>query len=240
MRSGPGRWRGLVNNYQLLIFDWDGTLVDSIGRIVESILVAATKCDLPRLDENSIKGIIGLGLPEAIAVLYPGETDRKLVEAFRRAYADHYLALESEPSALYPGVATALQHFRDQGHQLAVATGKGRRGLDRVLAGQGWSDFFDVTRCADETASKPDPLMIHEILEHCGVSPERALMIGDSVFDLEMARRAGVDSVAVSYGAQPLEVLLSCSPRMAINHFSELGEWLCSAASPAEVVTYVG
>ena len=240
MRSGPGRWRGLVNNYQLLIFDWDGTLVDSIGRIVESILVAATKCDLPRLDENSIKGIIGLGLPEAIAVLYPGETDRKLVEAFRRAYADHYLALESEPSALYPGVATALQHFRDQGHQLAVATGKGRRGLDRVLAGQGWSDFFDVTRCADETASKPDPLMIHEILEHCGVSPGRALMIGDSVFDLEMARRAGVDSVAVSYGAQPLEVLLSCSPRMAINHFSELGEWLCSAASPAEVVTYVG
>ena len=240
MRSGPGRWRGLVNNYQLLIFDWDGTLVDSIGRIVESILVAATKCDLPRLDENSIKGIIGLGLPEAIAVLYPGETDRKLVEAFRRAYADHYLALESEPSALYPGVATALQHFRDQGHQLAVATGKGRRGLDRVLAGQGWSDFFDVTRCADETASKPDPLMIHEILEHCGVSPGRALMIGDSVFDLEMARRAGVDSVAVSYGAQPLEVLLSCSPRMAINHFSELGDWLCSAASPAEVVTYVG
>tara|TARA_R100000541_G_scaffold301_21_gene1568 strand:- start:26239 stop:26928 length:690 start_codon:yes stop_codon:yes gene_type:complete len=229
-----------VNNYQLLIFDWDGTLVDSIGRIVESILVAATKCDLPRLDENSIKGIIGLGLPEAIAVLYPGETDRKLVEAFRRAYADHYLALESEPSALYPGVATALQHFRDQGHQLAVATGKGRRGLDRVLAGQGWSDFFDVTRCADETASKPDPLMIHEILEHCGVSPERALMIGDSVFDLEMARRAGVDSVAVSYGAQPLEVLLSCSPRMAINHFSELGDWLCSAASPAEVVIYVG
>ena len=92
--------------------------------------------------------------------------------------------------------------------------------------GEGWSDFFDVTRCADETASKPDPLMIHEILEHCGVSPERALMIGDSVFDLEMARRAGVDSVAVSYGAQPLEVLLSCSPRMAINHFSELGDLL--------------
>lgn len=240
MKSGLGRWRGLVNNYELLIFDWDGTLVDSIGRIVESILVAAAKCDLPRLDDSSIKGIIGLGLPEAIAVLYPDETDKKLVEAFRRAYADHYLELEAEPSALYPGVATALQHFRDRGHQLAVATGKGRRGLDRVLAGQGWSDFFDVTRCADETASKPNPLMIHEILEHCGVSPERALMIGDSVFDLEMARRAGVDSVAVSYGAQPLEVLLSCSPRMAINHFSELGDWLCSAASPAEVVAYVG
>nr|WP_019342476.1 HAD-IA family hydrolase [Stutzerimonas stutzeri] len=229
-----------MNKYELLIFDWDGTLVDSIGRIVESILVAAARCDLPRLDEHSIKGIIGLGLPEAIAVLYPDVTDRKLVEAFRRAYADHYLALEAEPSMLYPGVATALQQFREQGHQLAVATGKGRRGLDRVLAGQGWSDFFDVTRCADETASKPDPLMIHEILEHCGVSPERALMIGDSVFDLEMARRAGVDSVAVSYGAQPLDVLLSCSPCMAINCFSELGEWLCSVTNPAEVVANVG
>ncbi|WP_417775789.1 HAD-IA family hydrolase [Stutzerimonas xanthomarina] len=229
-----------MNKYELLIFDWDGTLVDSIGRIVESILVAAARCDLPRLDEHSIKGIIGLGLPEAIAVLYPDVTDRKLVEAFRRAYADHYLALEAEPSVLYPGVATALQQFREQGHQLAVATGKGRRGLDRVLAGQGWSDFFDVTRCADETASKPDPLMIHEILEHCGVSPERALVIGDSVFDLEMARRAGVDSVAVSYGAQPLDVLLSCSPCMAINCFSELGEWLCSVSNPAEVVANVG
>ncbi|MCP9338020.1 HAD-IA family hydrolase [Stutzerimonas xanthomarina] len=229
-----------MNKYELLIFDWDGTLVDSIGRIVESILVAAARCDLPRLDEHSIKGIIGLGLPEAIAVLYPDVTDRKLVEAFRRAYADHYLALEAEPSVLYPGVATALQQFREQGHQLAVATGKGRRGLDRVLAGQGWSDFFDVTRCADETASKPDPLMIHEILEHCGVSPERALVIGDSVFDLEMARRAGVDSVAVSYGAQPLDVLLSCSPCMAINCFSELGEWLCSVSNPAEVAANVG
>lgn len=240
MMSGPGHWSALVSKYELLIFDWDGTLVDSIGRIVESILAAAARCDLPRLDEDSIKGIIGLGLPEAIAVLYPSITDRSLVEAFRRAYADHYLSLEAEPSALYPGVALALQQFRDQGHQLAVATGKGRRGLDRVLASQGWSDFFDVTRCADETASKPDPLMIHEILAHCGISPERALMVGDSVFDLEMARRAGIDSVAVSYGAQPLEVLLSCSPCMVINHFTELGDWLCSAASSAEVVANVG
>ncbi|WP_438875151.1 HAD-IA family hydrolase, partial [Bacillus cereus group sp. Bce032] len=86
-------------------------------------------------------------------------------------------------------------------------TGKSRRGLDRVLAGHGWSDFFDITRCADETASKPDPLMLHEILAHCRVEPGRALMIGDSPFDLEMARRAGMDSVAVAYGAQSLEQL---------------------------------
>lgn len=239
MSFGRGRWSGWVNRYELLIFDWDGTLVDSIDRIVQSISVAAARCALPPLDERAIKGIIGLGLPEAIAALYPHVTDVGTAEAFRRAYADHYLSLEAEPSALYPGVAQALQQFRDQGHLLAVATGKGRRGLDRVLQGQGWTDFFDVTRCADETASKPDPLMIHEILAHCGVGPERALMIGDSVFDLEMARRAGVDSVAVSYGAQPLGVLQACSPSMTINRFSELGDWLRSART-AEVVAYVG
>ncbi|MCQ4312716.1 HAD-IA family hydrolase [Pseudomonas stutzeri] len=228
-----------MNKYEVLIFDWDGTLVDSIGRIVESISAAAASCNLPALDEVAIKGIIGLGLPEAIAVLYPHLTDAGAIEAFRRAYADHYLSLEIEPSALYPGVAQALQQFRDQGYLLAVATGKGRRGLDRVLEGQGWTGFFDVTRCADETASKPDPLMIREILAHCGARPEQAVMIGDSVFDLEMARRAGVDSVAVSYGAQPMEVLQAYAPSMLINRFSELGNWLRSAGT-AEVVAYVG
>ena len=238
MKSGRGRWRNWVNKYEVLIFDWDGTLVDSIGRIVESISVAADNCNLPALDEVAIKGIIGLGLPEAIAVLYPHVSDARVVEAFRRAYANHYLSLEAEPSALYPGVAQALQQFRDQGYLLAVATGKGRRGLDRVLESQGWTDFFDVTRCADETASKPDPLMIREILAHCGARPDQALMIGDSVFDLEMARRAGVDSVAVSYGAQSIEILQACSPSMTINRFSELSDWLCFAGT-AEVVAYV-
>lgn len=240
MIPGRERWRGLVNRYDLLIFDWDGTLVDSIGRIVESISIAAANCNLPALDECVIKGMIGLGLPEAIAALYPHMADAKQVEAFRRAYADHYLLLEAEPSVLYPGVALALQQLREHGHLLAVATGKGRRGLDRVLEAQGWSDYFDVTRCADETASKPDPLMIHEILAHCGVRPERALMIGDSLFDLEMARRAGVDSVAVAYGAQTIEALQVCGPCLSINHFSELGDWLCSADTAFEVVGYVG
>lgn len=240
MISGRARWRGSVSKqYKVLIFDWDGTLVDSIGRIVESISAAATKCDLPSLDEVAIKGIIGLGLPEAISVLYPCVTDVRMMEAFRRAYADHFLGLEVQPSSLYPGVVEALQLFRDQGYMLAVATGKGRRGLDRVLHGHGWMDFFDVTRCADETASKPDPQMVHEILAHCGARPEQALMIGDSVFDLEMARRAGVDSVAVAYGAQSIDVLRGCSPCLAINHFSELGDWLRSTGS-AEVVANVG
>ncbi|RRV17858.1 HAD-IA family hydrolase [Pseudomonas saudiphocaensis] len=228
-----------MSNYSLLIFDWDGTLMDSIGRIVESVCAAAASCDLPVLDEIAIKGIIGLSLPEAIATLYPDLADAITAEAFREAYVAHYLALDAEPAALYPGVIEGLQQFREQGHQLAVATGKGRQGLDRVLAGLGLTDFFDVTRCADETASKPHPLMIQEILAHCGVEPEQALMIGDSVFDLEMARRAGVDSVAVGYGAQPFEVLHAYLPRFAINEFSELGRWLRSVGT-AEAGIYVG
>ncbi len=239
MKSGRGRWSGWVNRYEVLIFDWDGTLVDSIGRIVESIRVAARSCDLPQRDDAAIKGIIGLALPEAIAVLYPEVSDVAQVEVFRQRYSEHYLALEAQPSALYPGVAQALQAFRDAGYLLAVATGKGRRGLDRVLMGQGWEDFFDITRCADETASKPDPLMLHEILAYCGKRPEQALMVGDSVFDLQMAQRAGVDSVAVAYGAQSLDVLQQCRPRMAINRFAELGTWLRSAAG-SEVNAYVG
>ncbi|MCQ4240691.1 HAD-IA family hydrolase [Stutzerimonas stutzeri] len=228
-----------MSDYSLLIFDWDGTLMDSIGRIVESVCAAAKVCDLPVLDELAIKGIIGLALPEAIATLYPDLGDELRVAAFRDAYIEHYLALEAEPAALYPGVVEGLQQFREQGYRLAVATGKGRQGLDRVLAGQGLTDFFDVTRCADETASKPHPLMIQEILAHCGARPEQALMIGDSVFDLKMARRAGVDSVAVGYGAQPFEVLQACSPRFAINGFSELGQWL-RAAGKTEAGIYVG
>lgn len=228
-----------MNNYEVLIFDWDGTLVNSIGRIVESIGVAADICGLPRRDDVRVKGIIGLALAEAITRLYPNVTDQEMVEVFRRAYGEHYLALEREPSALYPGVARTLQALRDRGHVLAVATGKGRIGLDRALAGQGWEDFFDITRCADETAGKPDPLMIHQILAHCGAQPERALMVGDSVFDLQMAHRAGIDSVAVTYGAQPAEILLACSPRLAVNDFSEIGEWL-NSVSTAEVEDYVG
>jgi phosphoglycolate phosphatase len=228
MKGGRERWSVSVSRYQVLIFDWDGTLVDSIGRIVESIHVAARSCGLPQVDDGLVKGIIGLALPEAITVLYPDQVDMGLIESFRHSYSEHYLGLEAQPSALYPGVAAALSEFRDAGYLLAVATGKGRRGLDRVLAGQGWEDFFDITRCADETASKPDPQMIREILAHCGARPEQALMVGDSVFDLQMARRAGVDSVAVAYGAQPLHILQRYEPHAAIKNFSELGHWLRS------------
>lgn len=215
-----------MSDYQLLIFDWDGTLVDSIGRIVESMHRAADTCELVRCSDAQVKGIIGLGLPEAIASLYPELVDPPLIERFRRHYSEHYLMLEAEPSVLFVGVAEGLQAFREMGYRLAVATGKTRHGLQRVLERRGWLDYFDVTRCADETASKPDPLMLHEILAHCDVSPRRALMVGDSSFDLMMARRAGIDSVAVGYGAQSLEALGAHEPTLAIDCFTELRAWL--------------
>jgi len=220
-----------VPDYELLIFDWDGTLCDSIGRIVDSMRAAASLEGLGERSDEAIKGIIGLGLPEAIARLYPELVGSGRVEGFRQRYAESYMALDVRPSPLFPGVVECLESFRRRGLRMAVATGKSRRGLDRVLAGHGWLDYFEITRCADETASKPDPLMLDEILAHCGVSPEKALMIGDSSFDLDMARRAGIDSVAVGYGAQSLSELLAFAPRLAINEFSELRRWFEGVAN---------
>lgn len=215
-----------MSDYQLLIFDWDGTLVDSIGRIVDSMRLAAQFCGLPWRDDAAIKGIIGLGLPEAIRALYPDIDELQLIQRFRGSYSDHYLQFESEPSRLFEGVEESLQAFRAAGYHLAVATGKSRHGLDRVLAGRGWQDYFDITRCADETASKPHPLMLQEILAHFRLAPRQALMVGDSIFDLQMARNAGVDSVAVGFGAQTLDSLRVHEPRLAISEFSELRTWL--------------
>lgn len=215
----------MPTEYKLLIFDWDGTLADSIGRIVTAMQVAAQRSGHPERDEDSVKGIIGLGLPEAILTLYPEMTDAQVVD-FRQHYADVYIAMDTEPSPLFDGVLESLEAFRAEGYRLAVATGKARRGLDRVLKAHGWEDFFDVTRAADETASKPDPLMLSQILAHCDVRPEHALMVGDATFDLQMARNAGIDSVAVGYGAQSMERLLAFEPRLAIDTFSQLHAWL--------------
>lgn len=213
-------------SYKLLIFDWDGTLVDSIARIVEAMHLAADSCELPRRADEAVRGIIGLALPEAVRVLYPGLRERAAVERFARVYSECYLLLESEPSALFADVGESLQTFREQGYHLAVATGKSRHGLDRVLAGRDWCDYFDITRCADESASKPHPLMLEQILAHFQLQPQQALMVGDSIFDLQMAHNAGMHSVAVGYGAQSLAVLREQRPHLAIERFSQLREWL--------------
>lgn len=242
MKCGRGPWSVSVRDYRLLIFDWDGTLVDSIGRIVTAMRRAADLCGLPQLSDAAIKGIIGLGLPEAIRTLYPELDEHAQIERFREGYSAQYLLLEDQPSALFPGVAESLEAFRADGYRLAVATGKSRHGLQRVLQGRGWLDYFDITRCADETASKPHPLMLQEILGYFALQPQQALMVGDSAFDLQMARNAGMDSVAVGFGAQPLDSLRAYGPRLAINEFSELRTWLGARAheQTAGVGEYVG
>ncbi|MDY1019306.1 HAD-IIIA family hydrolase [Pseudomonas coleopterorum] len=219
-------------DYKLLIFDWDGTLCDSIARIVEAMHAAAAASGYPLCSDEAVKGIIGLALPEAISVLYP-QLDDVQVMAMRDHYANAYMALDATPSVLYPGVREALLGFREQGYRLAVATGKARRGLDRVLKAHGWEDFFDITRAADETRGKPHPLMLEQIMSHCEVGPERSLMVGDASFDLLMARNAGMHSVAVGYGALPLDVLRQYEPQMCIESFDQLPQWLNSRRAGA-------
>ncbi|MHC6224706.1 HAD family hydrolase [Pseudomonas sp. X10] len=212
-------------DYELLIFDWDGTLADSIGRIVLAMNLAAERAGEASSAERAVKGIIGLALSEAISVLYP-HLDPDQVVAFRQHYADIYMALDEQPSPLFEGVVESLEAFRADGYRLAVATGKARRGLDRVLRANGWENYFDITRAADESRGKPHPQMLEEILVHCRVEPTRALMVGDSSFDLLMAREAGMHSVAVGYGAMSLQALSEFGPQLCIDHFSQLRDWL--------------
>ena len=215
-----------MDKLRVLIFDWDGTLVDSIKRIVEAMHMASDICAVPRCTDEEVRAIIGLAMPQAYDVLYPAADDTDLKQRYIHAYSEQYLLLEEEPSPFYPSVLDALEHYRSAGYKLAVATGKSRRGLHRVLSGHNMVDYFDITRCADETRSKPDPLMLHEILKYCAATPEQAIMVGDSPFDLRMAKNANVPSIAVSYGAQPLSVLHQEQPILAIDDFYELTTWL--------------
>jgi phosphoglycolate phosphatase len=210
------------SDYKLLIFDWDGTLADSIGRIVEAMHSASTRSGFELRDDFAVKGIIGLGLPEAIRTLYPDISDEMTL--FREYYADHYIAAEAVPS-LFEGVVESMASFREQGYHLAVATGKNRRGLDRVLKANGWEDYFDITRAADETASKPHPLMLEQILAHCGAARAGADGRGFVLRSADGAQ-CGMASVAVSYGAQSIESLQQFEPRLSIDRFSELHAWL--------------
>jgi phosphoglycolate phosphatase len=211
--------------YKLLIFDWDGTIIDSTGRIVSSIRAAARDLDLPLPTVEAARDIIGLGLPEAIRVLFPTSGD-DIIEPLTQRYAHYYLGEDETPTALFPGVQHALESLHGKGYRLAVATGKSRRGLEHVFAETGLGWLFELSRCADETTSKPDPHMLHEILEQTGVDRSEALMIGDTEYDLEMGARAGIDTVAVSYGAHHIDRLKVLKPVREVHHFPELEHWL--------------
>lgn len=208
-----------------LIFDWDGTLADSIDNIVVAMQRAALDVDLPVRTPRQVRDIIGLALPEAVAVLYP-DSEASYIQLIAEAYTDNYLTLEQQPSALFEGVYGALDALRSTGFHLAVATGKTRRGLDRMLATHGLQDYFDVTRCADETAGKPHPRMLEEILCELDVAAAQACMIGDSEFDIIMGHNAGVRPVAVTYGAMTEQQLLRCRPVHCVDTFEEFHGWV--------------
>lgn len=206
----------------LYIFDWDGTLSDSLDRISNSLERAFEEVGLDVFDVEKRKSVVGLGLEEAFLALHP-DLDNHQLQRLAQAYRSHYLALDTEfPSPLFEGAMSVLNSLKKDGHKLAVATGKTRRGLDRIFNHMHLENFFDSSRCADETCSKPHPLMLEEILAETKSSAEDSVMVGDTDFDVLMARHAGVGAVAVTYGAHPLERLTKAGPHRLIDRLEEL------------------
>jgi len=210
--------------YALIVFDWDGTLLDSASGIAECIQLAAADMSLPIPDRETASHVIGLGLHDSLRHAVP-TLPASGYAAFSEHYRRHFLARE-EAMGLFPGVPELLRALRDQGHRLAVATGKSRRGLDRALAATGLGPLFVATRCGDETRPKPHPAMLEELLRELGSEAGSALMIGDTSHDLLMASNAGVDAVAVASGAHSAESLRTFSPRACLQNVVELPEWL--------------
>lgn len=216
---------------ELIIFDWDGTLFDSVGQIVTSLLYAAEQFEQP-LTPEAAKSIIGLGLPEVAQVLFPNVPE--LHTDILKCYGDHYVE-HSKDDQWFSGVADMLYGLKNQNIKLAVATGKSRRGLDRVLAQTNSHDLFEITRAASETKSKPNPLMLEEILNFTGVNAERAMMVGDTSYDLEMAQNIAMPRVGVSYGVHSVDVLQRFNPLTVAHNVNTLHQFLNTQVSASEV-----
>ncbi|HYG13957.1 MAG TPA: HAD-IA family hydrolase [Methylophilaceae bacterium] len=214
----------MPKRFDLIVFDWDGTLADSTQMIVECIRQASAEAGLSVPEPAAASNIIGLGLREAIAVLFGSLSDSQY-ELLTARYRHHYFARDQQ-TLLFEGAAQAIGELEQQGFMLAVATGKGRNGLNRSLADSGIAHHIHASRCADECLSKPHPQMLMEIMDELGVEAERTLMVGDTSYDLQMARNAKVASLAVSYGAHALEDLLQHEPLAHFDQFTKLNQWL--------------
>ncbi len=217
---------------ELIVFDWDGTLMDSASLIVECMQSAIGDLGLPSRSDARIADIIGLGLKEAVAALYP-ECDAQDHALLIGRYREYWLARQHE-CALFPGVRETLELLHDEGFLLAVATGKSRAGLERSLQSTGLERLFSSTRCADETASKPDPRMLLEILDELSVPACAAVLVGDTEYDLEMANRAGVPGVGVAYGVHGWERLAKHRPRAILERITILPDWLAEQRAECE------
>lgn len=209
----------------MLVFDWDGTLMDSVARIVASLRASITDLDWAHREDDALRNIIGLGLQEAARSLYP-DISAADYQRFVERYRHHFMFADPTPSELFPGAADTLRELERRGYLLAVATGKGRQGLNKVLRETGLQPLFHATRCADETTSKPHPQMLLEIMDELGVAATSTLMIGDTEYDLEMARNAGTPSLAVNYGVHERERLMRLEPLHCLSEIRELLSWL--------------
>lgn len=214
--------------FELLVFDWDGTLMDSAACIAAALQGACRDLGHAVPSERDARYVIGLGLNDALAHVLPDVPSSDygtVVERYR-----HHFLLADGGTTLFSGVSEMICELRNAGHLLAIATGKSRRGLDRALETTGLRQFFDATRCADEGHSKPDPGMLYWIMDTLGVSPERTLMIGDTTHDMEMARAAGVARLALAHGAHERAALLEHAPLACLNDCIELKTWLAQNA----------
>jgi phosphoglycolate phosphatase len=214
--------------FDLIVFDWDGTLMDSTATIVKCIQAAAKDLGLPIPHERTAAHVIGLGLQEALQTAVPELEPRHYAGMVER-YRYHYL-IQDQELVLFAGVREMLAELSQAGYFLAVATGKSRVGLNRALNGAKLLSLFDATRCADETFSKPHPAMLQELTRELGQDMKRTLMIGDTTHDLQMAINAGAAGVAVHYGAHPATELAALNPLFAAESVSSLHTWLLGNA----------
>lgn len=221
----------MAKRFELLVFDWDGTLMDSAAAIVEAIQSACRDLDLPVPTETRARHVIGLGLSDAMRHAVP-ELPEASYPLMVERYRHHYLSRDHE-LRLFDGAGDLIAELAADGFLLAVATGKSRLGLDRALKVSGLGPLFHDSRCADECFSKPHPQMLEELISAFGVSAEKTLMIGDTTHDLQMAKNAGVASLGVAYGAHPAEMLDALDPLARLHSVAELRAWLKTHASLA-------
>ncbi len=210
---------------KLIIFDWDGTLMDSIGLIVESMHIAGEAHGF-RTTDQAVKDIIGLSLMYGIEILYPQASNTQKL-AIQQSYAEYYIP-NSHRTPFFTPIENMLLTLKQQDKQLAVATGKKRKGLDRVLEASASRHYFTITRCADESGSKPDPQMLSDILDYTKQSISQAVFIGDSIYDIQMANRLGMTSIAVNYGTASSSELAAEQPTYQVDTPQELVALLCA------------
>jgi phosphoglycolate phosphatase len=212
----------------LIVFDWDGTLFDSAAVITDCIQQAARDMALPVPDRETASHVIGLGLHDSLRHAMPTLAPERYQD-FLALYRGYFLERE-DTLGLFPGVPELLSELKERGHRLAVATGKPRRGLEKAFLASGIGSFFAASRCGDETRSKPDPLMLLELMRELRLGAADMLMVGDTSHDLGMAKSAGVDAVAVGYGAHSIESLSAWQPRACVGSVGELRQWLTTNA----------